>query len=277
MNNIESLFDFIGQDELEFTQKCYEKLISSKKWDSFINDKRIKNIFNICTKKNTSPGERQSIKAHLFEIRVANFLNNCNLVANYEINSLDNKSVDFRISDYNILLELTSLRESESQKNKTQKSDDFYSCLLGNTEIIQSYFKIQKAIFEKSLKFNDPNITESCNTIIVDVRGCSLGLFDLYDCANVIIGSNGIREDHLKAYFINNGSSQPFPGIFDKANPYYDYLVTVRQKINFFGFINEKEYSNDQIKNNIIWFKNPLLESNLNFKEIFNSTIVIDK
>lgn len=69
------------------------------------------------------------------------------------------KSIDFKvfgdkIKKINLLIEISSLRESELQKGKTWEKDSFFGCVLSGNDDISDYFKAQKILIEKAKKFS---------------------------------------------------------------------------------------------------------------------------
>lgn len=113
--------DSLG-NEVEFSIWASKMLREkdSGRWDSFLNDSKIKKAISIEKDINRPSSETKLIKAALFEVRIAYALSQLNLPIQYEYSTnMGNTKVDFILSNTNKwLIELTSLREGEEVKKQ---------------------------------------------------------------------------------------------------------------------------------------------------------------
>ena len=186
--------DNLNPDEVNFTKKCANELSNKEGWCNFINDKVIKNAVNTSPNLNRTTSELYRLKSALFEVRIAFLVYRSGLNAEYEFNpnAKGNKTVDFRVfgnQNISLLVELSSLRESKSQKNQTGSNGDFFGCLLTDDNEVAEYCKTQKVLTEKAKKFPSKIIKNQFNVIILDMRSSIIGQCDYLDYCNILYGS----------------------------------------------------------------------------------------
>lgn len=127
MNNISNTLgiwaDNLRGDEVEFTLEVAEYLKSVPWAKKMLDDPQIKEALKVHKLAELDAATIKRIKAALFEVRFAFALYDLNV--EYEYCCLKNGgSVDFKINvNPNILIELTSLRESDEMKLATKKFD----------------------------------------------------------------------------------------------------------------------------------------------------------
>lgn len=276
-----SCSDTLNEDEVNYTKECACTLSHTSHWCDFLNNEQIERAVNVEKNKNRTAAELISIKSALFEVRVAFLIHSSGLNVEYEYSANPNndKSIDFKVSgnklkNFNLLIEISSLRESELQKDKTWTNGDFFGCILTGDDDVSAYFKAQKVLIEKAKKFPSENIDDQINTIILDMRSPILGCSDCDDYKNILYGSKNL-DSHAQRYTNDN---KLFPGIFCPTHPGGGDadLNHLRKSIHYFGFVVEKKYTKDELANEIRWFKNPDLDSNdmPNLKEILNGVNV---
>ena len=277
MNNNKNgiLADYLSFNEVEFSQACAKELQSEKTWQNFLNIPIIKKSIALKRQSGLSGDELRSIKSALFEIRVAHLIHKSGLNAEYEFSSnTDNKkTVDFRVfgrglGNKTLLIELSSLRESQLQKDKTWVDNEWFGCMLdtdGNNDA-REYIRAQSVLIEKALKFSDALTVNQFNIILLDMRSIILTMSDCHDYYNILYGSDGLAP-HLQRQIGN----KLFEGIFCAAHPEYQKFEHLRETIYCFGFVNEQRYEQNELARKIQWLRNPELICNgiPKLKEIF--------
>lgn len=276
--------DYIKREEAEFTKTCACELMKDENWKDFLSNKQIKNAINIKPDEKRTESNLIAVKSAMFEIRIAYLTQQSGLKAEYEFNpnEKNKKTVDFRvygekINIINLLMELSSLRESKIQKDKTwsvnKKNEPvFFGCALEGNDDVSEYFKAQKILVEKAAKFPDKIIGNQFSIILLDMRASMLECCDQYDFYNILYGSKNL-DSHAQCYTKDN---KLFSGIFCHTHPGYSDtdLVHLRKSIHYFGFVVEKDYTQDELPAKIQWFKNSSLITNdlldLKLREIFN-------
>ncbi|MCK4608459.1 MAG: hypothetical protein KAT71_03175 [Gammaproteobacteria bacterium] len=273
--------DYLSLDEVENSKKYAEILAKSGKWGAFLADDKIDKAINVTLNLSVTFDELNSIKSALFEVRFAYLIHQSGLTAEYEFNPNPNKnkkgqkqkSIDFKLcyasKNINLLIELSSLRESNIQKDKTWEAGKFVGCCLNGDDEVSEYFKAQKVLIEKAAKFSPEIIPNQYNIILLDMRSSILENLDCFDCRNILYGSEGL-DPALQRHTKDN---KLFPGIFCSTHPNEGDVVLdhLRKSIHYFGFVVEKQYMQDELATEIKWFKNPsYLDSSLpNLKETF--------
>jgi len=205
-----------------------------------------------------------NIKSSFFEIRFACAIHAAKLEAEYEFKTgVNKKSVDFKIvgskTRNNFLIELTSLRDSEAVKEGTYEIDNFFAFnnqsaeKNGNAVEERDIIKVQNAILEKTRKFLKIK-AGFYHLVVVDMRGFSIGISDEIDYHHIAYGGKNL-DDPYKRHFKKDSDQNLVRGVFEESYP----DETVRNKIHALGFISEKNYTENEIKNRTILLINPTL------------------
>lgn len=267
--------DNLNSEEVIYSKKCANELSHINSWNTFLNSPQIKTAIYLEADHNRSYEELISLKSALFEIRFAYLIQKSELSAKYEYkaDTNGNKTVDFcvfgnTIGSKNILIELSSLRESDIQKNATiQTLDGIWSTCLDGNDDVSEYFKVQMVLCEKAEKFPTKTSDDIFNAILLDMRAPNLGIFDQYDYINILLGSHYV-EDFYKRYTKQNGL---FPGIFCEEHPGSNDLKHLTSVTHFFGFVIEKEYNRNELEREIFWYQNPniIINNDFNLKNVF--------
>jgi hypothetical protein len=228
--------------------------------------KKIKANGGVCNKN----------KPLLFELRFASELHYLGLSPNYEYKTgVDDSTVDFRINrkdSFSWLVELVSIEISDAVRRATDETEISSVTILHSDtgdspqsiegEIIKAQEKIVEKVYSngKVTKF-PPASDDSISIILADMRGCLLGKTNYHDCCQIAYGKWGLKsEDDCPVYFWKdrNGTFSPIKGIFEKDNPLKGSRI-LQQRIHFLGFVNEKEYGQGKLLNQIQYFPNPTL------------------
>lgn len=87
------------------------------------------------------------------------------------------------------------------------------------------------------------------------LRSSILKCLDKDDCRHILFG--GERLEPVKRRPMKNRAL--FPGIFCSTHPDEgkEALSHLRNSIHYFGFVVEKEYTENELAKKIMWFKNP--------------------
>lgn len=273
--------DELTRDELENTKKFARELAKSNEWNNFLSDAKVKNAINSHINNSRTFSQLNTIKSALFEIRFSYLIHQSGLKAEYEFNPNNyyKKTVDFKVlvnenKNINLLIELSSLRESDIQKEKTWKNGDFFGCILVGDDDASAYFKAQKVLIEKASKFPSEKVDDQFNIVIIDMRSTILGCCDCYDYKNILYGSEKLGIE-MQRFTKDN---KLFPGLFCATHPGNEDadLNHLRSSIHYFGFVVEENYSQNELATKIHWFQNPNLVTRdspgLDLKKIFKGT-----
>jgi len=219
--------DSLKFNEGEFSTLCINELQKSGTWEKFLADDKIKHSIETISTPNRSYDETRALKSALFEVRFAYLVYRSGLYAEYEVglNANTDKTVDFKVFgeslDNKILLfELSSLRESNCQKNKTRleikNNQTDYECMLGGDDDVNEYCKAQNVLKEKAYKFPDEITENQFNIILLDMRSSILEFADDGDYKNILYGSklsDGYTQRSMK-------DGKLFPGVFLQNTPH---------------------------------------------------------
>jgi len=270
--------DFLNCDEVEFTKKCACTLKREKSWRDFLNDEKIQKAINITTDTEKSEANVGAMKSAMFEIRIAYLIHQSGLSAKYEANAhqKNKKTIDFSVhvkksENINLLIEVSSLRKSKLEKEKSWENEEFFGCCLNGDDEVSGYFKAQKVLVEKAEKFPSKIAQDQFHIIILDMRSSILGSTDCWDYHSILFGSEGLDAGLQRATKRN----ELFPGILSQDHPgsNCNNVKHLRKSIHYFGFVIENNYKPDELATKIKWFKNPNLineSNNLNLRMILN-------
>ncbi|MBX9586559.1 MAG: hypothetical protein K2X50_04805 [Gammaproteobacteria bacterium] len=277
--------DSLG-NEVEFSISASKMLREkdSGRWDSFLNDSKIKKAISIEKDINRPSSETKLIKAALFEVRIAYALSQLNLPIQYEYSTnMGNTKVDFMLSNTNKwLIELTSLREGEEVKKATHKQGDTYSFLSmsepdKNSPEVVDIIRAQRALCSKvSDKNGNPIKFPECmsnqyHMIIIDMRSFSWGDPDVWDFVNIAYGSKcllDVDQGFLCRAWLENNRREWVKGVFEKNHP-EEKCKFIRERIHAVGFIAEKVYNEQEFLKELKIFWNPhLFDSKETFRSI---------
>ena len=255
--------------EHKYNQECL-KALQSCSWAN-----------NLIQKANKLGFTEASMPTH-FEVRFAYALSKTGLVIqngyksgtkNSEIKDSD---VDFCVTEGNgtkWLIELTSLDESKEVKENTWVAGNVFGCTLKDpTKFI---IRAQGAVFEKVAKRNKKNSNETTptkflipekkdqfNIIIIDMRGFAIGGPDRHDYKAIIEGGDPFQNPATKQW-------EEIKGIFDPLHP-DTRTKFLQERIHGVGFLNEKNYIDEEIEEILELFPNPNLFNNtMNLNKIF--------
>ncbi len=270
--------DPLTMEEVNFSKKAGKELEQLEWTKDLLNESKIISALNAKPTDNRSYSSLNAIKSALFEIRFAYSIYNAGLIAEYEYTAgIGDTSVDFRCTDGNNviwLIELTSLRESVAVKENTSIGNNYFSYRSipkknKNSPEVIDIIKTQKAICSKvvnnkgtPIKF--PSVQPNCfHMIVVDMRSFNAGISDCYDYHNIAYGSKSLIDKHDGIYCRrwidqSNATESYISGLFDEQHPDIKSQY-VRERIHVLGFILEKKYSKNELKNNIKFFCNPNL------------------
>ncbi|MBL9029644.1 MAG: HipA N-terminal domain-containing protein [Caedimonas sp.] len=215
----------------------------------------------------------QQIKQALFEIRFAEGIHTSDLEACYEFKTgKGEKSVDFKIYDKNNeicpkwLVELTSLEESHAVKENTRVKGNFFGFQSistpwdeKNPPEIRDIIKAQTAILGKAEKFPETAGNDCIyHVIISNMRGFLTGISDDGDYLNILYGSKSLPDVYKRFWVNDKKEKQIIVGIFDPDHP-NPCSRDLQKRVHAVGFINEKNFTENEIKNGIKLYHNPTL------------------
>jgi hypothetical protein len=211
----------------------------------------------------------------LFEIRFALAFASAGVVAEYEhAAGVGNSSVDFRAAlTPPWLVELVSLHESEEFRAATWKSGAMGGFVLctnaGNPrqseegETLKAQERIGSKAFDRKqgpIKFPEPN--GAIHMIMVDARGfLGDGRGDDVDCHQIAYGPSGLSPQFVK-HWTNpkSGERAPIKGLFQPSCP-LTAAATFQARIHFIGFVCERTFRRDEIRQRAFYCCNPALLS----------------
>ncbi|VEG91212.1 hypothetical protein [Legionella spiritensis] len=271
--------DGLSTDEVYFSIQSAQKLRTLGWTKKLLNDKKISHALQVQSDPKRTYSDLNEIKSALFEVRFAYALHTARLEASYEFRTnVANTSVDFKVQRQNAtwLIELTSLRESNAVKEATSIDEEGYYQFLsidrrdGNSVKVVELIKLQNAIYNKMCKSDNSGIipikfpspsNQTYNIIVVDSRSLSSGITDYYDFAIAVYGSNSVKDicDGIFCRQFRNrqtGQLSPLQGIFEETNNHHCSTM-IRERIHFVCFIHEKTYTENEIFDEMMVFKNP--------------------
>lgn len=244
--------DILSSQEAEYTKKAIDELRNVKWAEPLIN------------KINKNGGMRSDTMPLLFEARFAYQLHKTSISAEYEYSSgVGNSTIEFKLNTSpSWLIELVSIRESKPLKEATVEIATWYGSEYRQelstdaenplqseeAEMIRVGGKIGEKVFLNGSPTKFPIPRDSYHLILVDMRGYLGSGGDHYDYEDIACG---------------HSLSNPFPphcwkgevikGIFDTSNTKLKAASTLQKRIHFIGFINEKEYVDDEMRNNTFY------------------------
>lgn len=218
----------------------------------------------------TSKQTKDQDRALLFEIRFAYSLYQAGHVAQYEYaGGVGTSTIDFRVvtRDYEWLIELVSLFESDAVKGATEQIGPFQKLVLHNAlgfddpaseagEMIKAEEKIGEKVFTRGspTKFSEPS--NAIHVIATDMRGY-LGIgahvIDNDDYRQIAYGPAGIPDHHVQWW-----GGNPVKGLFQKDNP-TRAAKYARERVHILAFICEREYAPTEICSAVLCAPNPTL------------------
>lgn len=258
--------DILSSQEAEYTKKVINELRNVKWAEPLIN--KINKNGGICSK--TMP--------LLFEARFAYQLHKAGVMAEYEYSSgIGNSTIEFKLNTSpSWLIELVSIRESKPLKEATVEIATWYGSEYHQelstdaedplqseeAEMIRVGGKIGEKVFLNGSPTKFPIPTDSYHLILVDMRGYLGGGGDRYDYEDIACGYSPRNPFPAHCW-----KGEVIKGVFDKSNAKLKAANTLQERIHFIGFISEKEYIDDEIKNNTFYVLNSNLIPN---KDILN-------
>lgn len=283
---------FLRQDDINLTLQIIKKLKNIPWSNIMFRTINPQNLLDSISKGSLTNEQILQLRANFFEFRIAYVIHRAGFLAEYEYKvGIGNSSVDFGVyiepdnHSPKILIELTSLRDSDNVKRNTIISGNMSKYESTTTpwdrenspEIIELK-KIQNVILNKVTNNEKNNIkpikfpqisysNKNSHIIIIDVRGSNGGSgLDINDYRNLLYGGKSFTDpeehDLYAVYEIKVNEKKEIrreliKGIFDSENsdPRSKYL---QDRIHGIGFIHEKRYELDEIKSsNIRIFPNP--------------------
>jgi hypothetical protein len=114
----------------------------------------------------------------------------------------------------------------------------------------------EKVVGERGMPTKFPAPDGAMHVILTDVRGllCS----DVDDYKEAAYGATAFPRDEQWKPHSWNGA--PIRGLFDPTNP-LEAAQLIRERIHFFGFVNEQSYAEGEIADRARYFPNPNLFS----------------
>jgi len=222
-----------------------------------------------------------SNKSIMFEVRFAAEIFDRGLEAVYEAHGVNNSSIEFKIENKGNtwLIELVSIQISDAAREAVTLDDGIYSQFFqtNNTDFRQTpegeLILVEQKIGEKVYcngkhhKFPEP-APNIFNVIIVDMRGfLDGGGGDKINYTQIACGVDSIPERLKPLAMLWN--DKPIMGLYEKNNP-LKAAKYVRQRIHYLGFIAEKKYSKQELKNEIFYVPNPSIFNNLSASKVYN-------
>jgi hypothetical protein len=219
---------------------------------------------------------RPAEMSFLFEIRFARSLAMVGLDAAYEHGAgVGNSSVDFRVDlDPPWLVELVSLHESDGFKAAAWRSGAWQGFALHTGaddarqseegETLKAQERIGAKVFDRKqgpIKFPAPGA--AINMVMVDARGfLGDGGGDQADWHQIAYGPHGL-EDHFVKQWTNptTGVRAPIKGLFEPGCPLLA-AGTAQARLHIIGFVCERSFAPDEIKEKSFYCCNPALFEN---------------
>jgi hypothetical protein len=242
--------------------------------EATLSDEAIKQLRSVAwaasllAKLDPSKETREQDRSLLFEIRFAYALHRAGLTAEYEYRGLENSTLDFRVitSEYEWLIEIVSLFESDAVKGATQQVGMMQKLVLVDTpgkdntaseagEMIKAEEKIGEKVFSKGkpTKFPEPS-SGKIHVIVTDMRGY-LGIaekvIDNDDYRQIAYGRTGVHEANVQHW-----QDMPIKGLFEQGNP-TKATKYVRERIHILAFVCESQYIPEEISSHVVCAPNP--------------------
>jgi len=247
--------DILSSKEAEYTKKAIEEL------------RKVEWAKSLITKIQRNGGVCSGTMPLLFEARFAYQLHKANITAEYEYSAgVGNSTIEFKLNTPSSwLVELVSIRESKPLKDTTIEAPTWYGSdchqeLSTNAEnplqseeaeIIRVGGKIGEKVLQSGKPPKFPVPENSYHLILVDMRG--------------YLGSGGDQHDYEQIACGYTSSNQFAPhcwngeiikGVFEKSNTNLKAASILQERIHFIGFVNERDYVDNEIKNNTFYALN---------------------
>lgn len=205
----------------------------------------------------------------LFEIRFAAALARQGVTAQYEYpTEVGETSMDFRANlNPPWLVELVSLRMSDASKEATWADGNYYGMTLMTSvgdnrkspeaEMIRAQERISEKVYDRKqqqpIKFPTPS--GAMHLLMVDARGYQGGLGGrAADWLQISFGPKGLS--HPFTWFDSDTNKwSPIRGLFEPECPLVA-AKTMKERIHFIGFICEKTFGNEEIRDCSIYLGN---------------------
>lgn len=250
--------DVLSAEEAEYTQRAIAAL-SSVAWAA-----------PLIARLNSVGGLDSANMPLLFEVRFAYELHLAGASADYEYSAgVGASTIDFHVrTPRPWLVELVSIRESQSIKQATEQIGPLYRRLLTTNpenkahseeaEMITALGKIGEKVLSGNQPTKFPSPPAAIQAILVDMRGylgCGGDAVDYQQMAN---GAAGVAPE--LAWAIHYWEDQPIRGLFERVMDHPLRAAAVMQeRVHFIGFIAEKEYREGEIRDRSYWRPNPHL------------------
>lgn len=257
-------YEYLSTDEETYCKTLLSQL-SSVGW-----------VQSLITKIKSNGGITKDNKDFLFELRFAAELESLKIASKYEFEALPPTSVDFKISNSTIwLIELCRIGISKAVENATTGDERIWEIILQTASQLSNvhgmitddmkqseegeFLLIQQKICEKVFSDGKPIKFPIVNgnmfqLLLIDMRHFLLGIADKYDYDFIAFGKNRVPNDLYVRYW--NG--EPIKGIFEIGNPLRG-IDTLRERIHFVGFVNEKTFGAGEFRSQIYYVVNPHL------------------
>lgn len=207
----------------------------------------------------------------MFEVRFADELHRAGVSATYEYRAgVGDSTVEFRLNTTPPwLIELVSIRASDAAKRAMRQFGVFYEQHFRPTpedpgqseegEMITAEQKIGEKVFGRSgaTKFPEPD-GRAFHLILSDMRGYLDHGGDNFDYRQMAYGPYGIANEYswvIHYWKDAAGKLVPIRGLFESENPLRAARF-VQERIHLLGFVTEKAYTDDEIRQTAYYLAN---------------------
>lgn len=216
----------------------------------------------LLTRLNNAGGIKPENMPLMFEVRFAHELHQAGITAEYEYSAgVGDSRIEFRLhTTPTWLIELVSVRTSDAAKRAIQKVGVIYEQHFLYTpsdpgrstggEMITAEQKIGEKVFANKTPTKFPPLDGSFRMILTDIRGYLDEGGDAYDYRQMAYGAHGIPKklEWMIHYWERYpGQIAPIKGLFEEDNP-LGAAKYVQEWIHFLGFVRERKFFQDEIK-----------------------------
>ena len=222
----------------------------------------------------------------MFEVRFADEIHRAGISVEYEFRAgVGDSTVEFRLNTTPPwLVELVSVRTSDAAKRAIRQVGLIYEQLLRPTakdparseeaEMITAEQKIGEKVFAQGKPTKFPPLDGSLRLILTDIRGYLDQGGDVWDYRQMAYGAFGIAPQYswmIHYWPTDGGRLAPIKGLFESDNPLRSARY-VQDRIHFLGFVREKDFSDDGIRDNGYYLANwHLFPAESDAREAYNT------
>lgn len=257
--------DILQRSEAGFTQRATDRL-AAVPWAR-----------PLLQRLAASGGQVVANRPLMFEVRFALELHRAGCIVDYEHQTgVGQSTVDFRVhGPVEWLIEIVSVETSDAVREATNRieiaRDDRRVAIvehhvLGTDatdarrteegEIIRAMEKIEGKVFADARAIKFPVPDQARHVIVTDMRGYLRNGADTDDYREMAYGGQAVRPEAVHWWPTQGGNARPIRGLFDPGNARPGSRL-IRERIHFLGFVCEKAYREDEIRQAGYYCSNP--------------------